>query len=325
MARSLRSGLVLLVFLAARALAQGPIEAPPRLLFWSGFEGTTALATPIDCYANGCWQELSGSDGTSAFRWPPSLKGGTTRFQLISNAAERPTPATIAQWMHNEIRTVRGHKGLPTRALYSEIRQSGCCGVRPQRGGSTQNALLVMPRAEPEDLYISKWVMLQPDLLQNLHAGDAWRAIFEWKEGARDDGTFRVTLGIVAYNGTPLTWQVTWDNLAGPVPKREQYHRRYNREIPVPVGEWFKLEIFWHRSKESDGRTWFAVNGRVIDDHRGRTIGVNDRQVGRIFVNQLYSGAPYPIYQWMDDLQIWSGFPSARPGDPWYDPPYAPR
>jgi hypothetical protein len=23
----------------------------------------------------------------------------------------------------------------------------------------------------------------------------------------------------------------------------------------------------------------------------------------------LYSGSAYPIYQWVDDLQIWDGFP----------------
>jgi hypothetical protein len=317
--------LALLLLGPAAALAQGPIEFPPRLLFWSGFEGATALAKPGDCYANGCWQELIGSDGAGGFAWPPSLRGGGARFQLIANAAEAPTPATIGRWMVNEIRTVRGHRGVPTRALYSEIRQSGCCGTRPQGGGSTQDALLVMPGAEPGDLYLSKWMMLQPDLLEKLHAGDAWRAIFEWKEGVANDGTFRVSLGIVAYDRTPLTWQVAWDNLAGPVARHEEYYRKYNRQVRVPVGEWFKLEVFWHRSKGGDGRTWFAVNGQVIDDHRGRTVGVNERPVGRIFANQLYSGSPYPIYQWMDDLQIWSGFPAARPGDPWYDPPYAPH
>jgi len=42
-------------------------------------------------------------------------------------------------------------------------------------------------------------------------------------------------------------------------------------------------------------------------------------------INQVYTGAPYPIYQWIDDVQIWNRFPTAAPGDPWYDPPYGPH
>jgi len=53
--------------------------------------------------------------------------------------------------------------------------------------------------------------------------------------------------------------------------------------------------------------------------------GVNNAPINRIMVDQLYSGTAYPIYQWHDDLQIWSAFPSASSGDAWYDPPYAPH
>jgi hypothetical protein len=91
------------------------------------------------------------------------------------------------------------------------------------------------------------------------------------------------------------------------------------------VGEWFKLEVFWHRSKGSDGRIWYAVNGKVIDDHYGTTIGVANDPVGRIMINQVYSGTTYPIYQWTDDIQIWKGWPTAKQGDAWYNPPYAPH
>jgi hypothetical protein len=29
--------------------------------------------------------------------------------------------------------------------------------------------------------------------------------------------------------------------------------------------------------------------------------------------------------QWTDDMQIWSAFPTAKPGDPWHDGVYAPH
>jgi hypothetical protein len=300
---------------------------PANLLFWTGFEAGASLTTPYNCYGNGCFQTFSGTDSSTGYTWPLSLKGGNSEFQMISNSSTAPTPTTIDSWIKNSIRQVTGHKGNTTNALYTEVSQSGCCGTNGQGGGSTQDAFLLGPKSEPGDIYISKWVMLQPDLLDKMRAGDPWRAIFEWKEGKTgDDGAFRVSLQIVAYNNTPLTWMVRWDNLAGPQPAgMVEYYRKYNSTVPVPVGQWFKMEIFWHRSTGADGRTWFAVNGQVIDDHFGPNIGVTNAPINRIFANQVYSGSPYPIYQWTDDMQVWQGWPTAKQGDAWYDPPYAPH
>jgi hypothetical protein len=69
----------------------------------------------------------------------------------------------------------------------------------------------------------------------------------------------------------------------------------------------------------------FAVNGQVIDDHFGPNIGDTNAPINRIFASQLYSGSTYPIYQWTDDIQVWQGWPTAKQGDAWYDPPYAPH
>jgi hypothetical protein len=301
-----------------------PREMPASLLFWSGFEGPLKLAAPDDCYRNGCFQRLVGRDSATGFSWPLELSGGDSRFQLLVDGP-RPTPDTVGQYMFNELRIVRGHGGKPTRALYSEVRQSGCCGTRPQRGGATQNAFHVLPGADLRDVYISKWVMLQPDLVDKLHSGDGWRVVFEFKEGNAHGGAFRASLEIHAYHGAPPSWHVQWDNDAnGGLPRRD-FWRSDNATVSVPVGEWFKLEVFWHRASDNTGRVWFAVNGQVIDDHYGPTIGVRDDPVGRIFINQVYSGSTYPIYQWMDDIQVWKTFPTAQQGDPWYDPPYAPH
>ena len=68
-----------------------------------------------------------------------------------------------------------------------------------------------------------------------------------------------------------------------------------------------------------------AVNGTVIADRVASTMGPNGSRIDRIMMNQLYSGSTYPIYQWVDDVQVWSTFPSAVSGQAWYDPPYAPH
>jgi len=81
------------------------------------------------------------------------------------------------------------------------------------------------------------------------------------------------------------------------------------------------LEVFWHRSVGADGRVWVAVNGQVLADHRGPNMGVNNAAINRIFTSLVYSGSPYPIYQWTGDLEIWDGFPPVVGNNP----PYAPH
>ncbi len=303
---------------------------PANLLFWSGFDGgALALSTPDNCYSNGCFQTLNGKDSVTGFSWPiNTVAGSANQFQLLVNGPT-PDPSTVGGWMYNELQTVPGHKGDSTRALYSEVRQSGCCGANPQGGASTQDAFHVLPASEPGDIYFSKWIKLQPGLASNLAQGDPWRVLFEWKTGGSPSypqgGDFRVILNIVAWNGQTPFWQVTWDNDANGGLPYQQFYRGENHTVPVPSGEWFKFETFWHRSSGSDGRAWFAINGQVIDDHYGPNIGVNKAPMGRIFINQVYTGAPYPIYQWIDDVQLWQGFPTVNSTDPWYDPPYAPH
>lgn len=46
-------------------------------------------------------------------------------------------------------------------------------------------------------------------------------------------------------------------------------------------------------------------------------VGVNGAPINRLMAFQLYSGSALPIYQWVDDLQIWNDFPNATD-----DPPY---
>ena len=120
-------------------------------------------------------------------RKPLRLLGGDNRFQLLVNGP-RPTPDTVGEYMMNELRTVIGHDGKPTRALYSEVRQSGCCGTAPQGGGSTQDALHLLPGTDSSDVYVSKWMKFQPNLAENMSSGGPWRVVFEFKEGGGSMG-----------------------------------------------------------------------------------------------------------------------------------------
>ena len=82
-----------------------------------------------------------------------------------------------------------------------------------------------------------------------------------------------------------------------------------NRSVPVPAGEWFKFEILWRRSAGDDGLVWVAIDGQTIARHEGPNLGAWEMPVNRIMAPLLYSGSSMPIYQWVDDLEVWSGMP----------------
>ena len=296
-------------------------------LFGAGLEG--AALEPFEaaeCGDLGCWQDVSGMDTRTGFSWPPDLWGGSGRFQLVADAPV--TPATIGDHIVNDVRTVVGPTGAETRALYSEIKQSGCCGLNPQLEGVTQSNFQLFPAAQTGDVYISYWLMFQPNLEELMGACGPnieyqWRAPFTWKTA----GDYRVILqvqrdrdpGSCAFVG-PLYWRVAGNNEANcelhapppgercPPPPTNLWEER-NYSVAVPVGRWFKFEAFWHRSSGNDGRVWMAVDGQVIADHYGPNTGAWNRPIDRIMVMQLYSSTAYPIYQWIDDIELWDRFP----------------
>jgi len=230
------------------------------------------------------------------------------------------TTSNISNYIVNSIQTVTGRSGAATRVHSALMKQTGCTGTSSQASStcSAQDPYLVRPGAEPGDLYISFWRKLDPALLQRLV--NSWHVVFEWKTA----GDYRVIAQVVTYGGRPY-WEIRADNAAnGGLPEQE-FWRVNNQSVAVPMGQWFKFEVFWHRSGGGDGRVWMAVNGQTIVDKLGPNVGVNGAPIDRIMFMQLYSGASYPLQQWTDDVQIWKGFPSAKAGDPWYDGVYAPH
>jgi len=284
-------------------------------LFNSGFEAST-VSSPVvqnDCYSTGCWQRIMGTDASTGYSWPFNVWGSGANGGISQLHADVPVDATsIRDYAFNQIVTLTGHKGLSTKALYRLVTQSGCCGQEPQ-SGATQNALQILPASEQGDLYISYWQKFQPgmaDLMQVGLQGTGWnwRDLFAWKTA----GDYRIVVQVRRdpfINGGNLFWAIVGDNEANGGLPYQKFWELDNTSVPVPVGEWFKFEVFWHRSAGSDGRVWVAINGQMIGDHGGSNMGVNNAQIDRIFLNNVYSSTAYPIYQWIDDLQIWSGFP----------------
>src|SRR5688572_21871039 len=69
-----------------------------RLLFRSGFEGSSRIRPPKACWRTGCWQDIDGDDTVTRFKWPPAVLGGSGRFLMLTSPAQI-TPDSIGSFM----------------------------------------------------------------------------------------------------------------------------------------------------------------------------------------------------------------------------------
>jgi len=323
---------------AVTATAPAPAPAPTaptssaKLLFKSGFDGGSLSAPPpTHCWGTGCWQDIVGLDSLSSFTWPGTLADGTSKLFHLTTPVTTTTQ-TIGNYSLGRIDFLTGPRGAQSSALMQQISRN-VNGTAPMGNAPAQNALQFMPKRDPGDTYISYWLKLQPDMVQkmtNLPAGPGiagggtWRAIFALKTGGQtswgepaDNGDYRIEAYVMTHNNAQPYWVLLGDNNAGGGAPAVNTFRLENRNVPVPVGQWFKVEFFWHRSTGSDGRVWMAVNGKVIADRRGANMGAWSQPINRVMAPLLYSGSTMPIYQWVDDLEIWNGFPPAGSNTPY--------
>jgi len=296
------------------------------MLFWSDYESSTALATPTNCYSNGCWQYTTGTDATTGTNMASNVWGNPPAFQMIENSGVSATPSNIGDYITNQIVSMTGHKSTQTQALVQTIHHSGCnggsfsCGTGNQGWGTTQDPLMFLSNTDIPEAYISKWMMLQPDLMTTVMSSPTWVDLFEWK--TPDPIDYRFQIAIENYAGGAPHWMAIGDTY---YPSQTEFWRVYADNVPVPLGQWFKLEIYWKRASDNTGRFWAAVNGQVILDHSGPNYGARADHIDRVMVQQVYTGGSYPLQTRIDDLQIWNTWPTAKSGDAWYDPPYGPH
>lgn len=310
------------------------VASTAKLLFSTSLEGPISMLPVVatDCWNIGCWGRMTGLDSVTSFSLPSTLGEGTSMF-LLDTDPIAPTPATVGNYVFSSFETVAGHTGATTRAVRQQISKN-LNGTEPMGAQGLQNEFMFLPKNTINDLYVSYWLKLQPDMVDkmtNLPAGPGidrggtWRGIFALKTGtvtangaAQNNGDYRIEAYVNTYGGGAPYWCILGDNNAGSGAAPVTYWKIDNHDIPVPVGQWFKLEIYWHRSAGSDGRVWMGANGKTIADYRGPNMGASNLPVNRIMAPMLYSGQRMPAYQWFDDLEIWDGFPAAGS-----NPPYA--
>jgi len=304
-----------------------------NMMFKGGFGNGVNLGDPMNCGSEECYQAVAGTDASTGFTWPPNVWGGAGTWnkggfaQLIADSGSNLTSSTVDNYVFNQLETVAGPDGNSTVAFYGENRGSDHKG-----NTSRQDPYILTPDISKSqgDLYIRQWYKLQPDLATQLKPGQFsdgtwgdWRAIAEWKTGGQAiggtsscvpggptwGGDYRNIVFVMMDGSGNLFWRVQGDSVADGGLPYKVYWQIDNKSVPVPAGEWFKFEWFWHRSSGSDGRVWVAINGKVIADYHGPMMGQYGCNINRIVPFTVYTGGYFPAYQWIKDLEIWDGFP----------------
>ncbi len=261
-----------------------------ELLFSSGFENETYLSAPSSEFETSSWPDydiVKGTDISTGYSWPIKILGAN--FGGIHKVDDDNGFA-----IENRIETVNGHTGEETKALYQNVKYDiGATQTPYQINNITQN---------PKELYMSYW-MKTDDV--SLSGKDEWRALWEYKTD--NYGNQKNGFRMIAFMATDLEGRLYWvfqgdTNPSHPVWQVENY------EIPVIRNEWFKVEYYIKWSDSSDGYASMKVNGQLIAEHSGPTTNNSDN-LDFIILTQVY-GNSHPMYQWVDDIEIWDGMPN---------------
>ncbi|SDX62509.1 hypothetical protein [Nitrosomonas oligotropha] len=289
-----------------------PVTHAANLLFKSNFGPGVSLGTPTGFYRNGAWQHILGADKETGFSWPIKALGAD--FSGIQMITIDPVDSTsVGEYITNEIRQVTGPKGNLVNELFQNVKIKGDLG----QAGSQAPLLINRPWTigDVNDLYITYWLKFPADFPSKLTRdvpGAGWRDMFAFKTGGYLNdwrGDYRVSIVILKGTDGQLYWQTKGDNVAnGPWP-RVDYWTIDNRTVAVPVGKWFKFEVYWHRSKGSDGRFWAAVDGKEIVDYFGPNMGGYNLPITRIIISNPYSAGYPTVESHSTGLEIWDGFP----------------
>lgn len=269
------------------------------LLFKSGFEPAVALMRPTAPQSQQWWQILSGRDTTTNYTWSDDLPGSSaSKFQYLVGAAQK-----LSDFIETRIDTIIGPGGSQTQALYQAVKKDD-----PNYTATTRNQYNMYPtdQGSLEKAYIKYWIQFQNDL-DTLMPQNSWRNLMEWRESGDD---YRFTLYIIKpKNSNQLAWKL--EGQLGVLGSSPIDWTLVNTTIPAPVGKWFLLEVFWNRDS-ANGRVYVAVDGQTVFDKTGRNKKDSKLTVWNPF--KVYTDSSFlkngSFYQWIDDVEIYSDFPS---------------
>ena len=302
-------------------------------LFKTGFEQDTELSVVESYNENGTFvnfnmfQYFSGQDDSTGYSWPPDLSFADPEDPIkINNIVGFDNINETNYYMENVLTDVVGPHGDTTRALSMNMKHN------PEGTNVGQNDLIMMldDSKEAPPLYIRYWMKPSKEIYANLTPGEwTWHMISELKAGM--DGAFRFQI-MISTNKDDETlpyYQLRADH-CGPVEGSDEFictNPEYWSHIIELTdeehqkwrdGEWMPVEIYLSRNPDddTDGRFYFAINGRTIGDlsARDNVFWDDDHTYQSFWILQLLYGlrtVEHGVF--LDDLELWSDFPCSEP------------
>jgi hypothetical protein len=283
--------------------------------------GQPVTITAPDCNPlNGgelvCYSDITEHDA-SGYQWPAKVWGGSGRFQYITRNPAPVDPDDPTENVDVEIAHVPGWTGNNSDVLH-QIRVHRYEYPPPDQAqtGNPQIPYIIRPPGTQSEtpLYLRfRWKF-------DGNFG-TWHMPFQFKTG---DDSYRVSLFVET--STPNTTsdpegaepctRSTGDHTPRFVLRADEsdsvpiYWQTCVNDIAVPANTWMKIEIYFDRVS---GRVWLAIDGvRKIDRTiaGGLRLNGNPDPINRIMFPQSYGGYVWPAEQWVDDMEIWTGFPA---------------
>ena len=284
-----------------------------QLLLKSGFEVNTKIRHTAK------ESILTGTDLETGFSWDSNDIPGKMKFFYLAGEG-------ALNFVNTSIVHTQGRDKKATNALRMEVVKDY---PDDRFGMVTRNEFSYFADSSFREGYISYWMKLQPNLLEiapktktsdqlDYYQLDSWRMLMEIKEPnsgisikGRGTNNYRISFFIAR---DPLQNRMYWLLRAEmPQPVRKIDWEIENRDVQVPIGEWFKMEAYFKKDHEN-GRIWWAVNGQEVADYHGRTEHPDNPMPVKFWsFFKLYQDEKWfvngPVYQWVDDLEFWSSFP----------------
>jgi hypothetical protein len=266
----------------------------------TGFESNVTIE-PNDAWND--WQWLHGADQTtgvnfdtnrlSASPWP----WGTLSI-VCSASGSCPTSGVPSDYVSGTIESVTGRKGSLTRALRVHSKKpnpNACC----QQVGFANTEF----NSPLRDYYMRAYVRLNPELASQAASigSNYWRTFWVFKTTVDQ----RIHIQILNNHAGGPTWYIQSDDTGGSCnPCNQVPYWRVDSAVKVPLDQWFLLEIYFHRSNDSSGRFFFAVNGQKIVDRLGPNLGFRQDEIAVISHSIVYIGGKMPGWNLVDDVEI---------------------
>jgi hypothetical protein len=295
-----------------------------------------------------CYARFTGTD-TSGYQWPPNLwlngadptlYGGMLHHMSRARRADPNVEVDVTDYVGAAIETQPGHvNGNPTHVLHQWLvkRQP-----KDEGGNQPQVPLAIRPRntfSQQHDLYMRFWLKYPFPFTGDPQ--DYWQMPWQFvTDGAHvsgDSDVLRVSVlatrsavfnQVACPDATDGQWHwIVQGDAYGAAPNDPPLWQKCKGTSEVPTGRWFKVEIFLHRatSATAPGRVWVAIDGQEVLDFNSSTDATNaignmyaaGAPISRINLPQMYGGDVWPRDQYVDDLEIWDGFPpNASPDVP---------